>query len=78
MRQFPYLRKVLNYINLESEVDDFDKIHESIEKDIIFKGTNLWILMFAIIVASVGLNMNSTILLKEAVMQNFKKRNSTG
>jgi uncharacterized hydrophobic protein (TIGR00271 family) len=68
MRQFPYLRKVLNYINLESEVDDFDKIHESIEKDIIFKGTNLWILMFAIIVASVGLNMNSTAVIIGAML----------
>jgi uncharacterized hydrophobic protein (TIGR00271 family) len=68
MRQFPYLRKLMNYINLESEVDDFDKIHESIEKDIIFKGTNLWILMFAIIVASVGLNMNSTAVIIGAML----------
>lgn len=58
----------MNYINLESEVDDFDKIHETIEKDIIFKGTNLWILMFAIIVASVGLNMNSTAVIIGAML----------
>jgi uncharacterized hydrophobic protein (TIGR00271 family) len=68
MRQFPYLKKLFNYINLESEVDDFDKIHETIEKDIIFKGTNLWILMFAIIVASVGLNMNSTAVIIGAML----------
>lgn len=68
MKQFPLIRGLLNYINLESEVDDFDKIHESIEKDIIFKGTNLWILMFAIIVASVGLNMNSTAVIIGAML----------
>ena len=68
MKQFPLIRKVLKYISLESEVDDFDKIHESIEKDIIFKGTNLWILMFAIIVASVGLNMNSTAVIIGAML----------
>ena len=68
MKQFPLIRKVLNYINLESEVDDFDKIHASIEKEVIFKGTNLWILMFAIIVASVGLNMNSTAVIIGAML----------
>ena len=47
-------------MDLESDVDSFQKIHETIEKDVIFKGTNLWILIFAVIIASVGLNMNST------------------
>lgn len=63
-----FIRKVLHYINLESEVDDFDVIHETIQKEIIFKGTNLWILMFAIIVASVGLNMNSTAVIIGAML----------
>jgi len=60
--------KLLSYLDLESEVDDFDKIHQAIEKDIIFKGTNLWILVFAIIVASVGLNMNSTAVIIGAML----------
>lgn len=60
--------KILHLTNLESEVDDFDKIHETIEKDLIFKGTNLWILAFAIIVASVGLNMNSTAVIIGAML----------
>ena len=60
MKKDNFIIKVLSYFNLENELDDFDRIHESIKKDIVFKGTNLWILMFAIIVASVGLNMNST------------------
>jgi len=60
--------KILHLTNLDSEVDDFDKIHETIEKELIFKGTNLWILAFAIIVASVGLNMNSTAVIIGAML----------
>lgn len=61
-------KQLLHYLNLESEVEDFEKIHQTIEKDIIFKGTNLWILIFAIIVASVGLNMNSTAVIIGAML----------
>jgi uncharacterized hydrophobic protein (TIGR00271 family) len=60
--------KILSYIDLDSDVDDFDKIHETIEKEMIFKGTNLWILAFAIIVASVGLNVNSTAVIIGAML----------
>lgn len=62
------VEKLSHYINLSSEVDDYDKIHANIEKDIIFRGTNLWILMFAIIVASVGLNVNSTAVIIGAML----------
>ncbi len=61
-------RRLLRYFNLESEIEDYEKIHESIETDIIFKGTNLWILIFAIIVASIGLNMNSTAVVIGAML----------
>jgi uncharacterized hydrophobic protein (TIGR00271 family) len=63
-----FFSKILHLTNLESELDDYDKIHETIEKDLIFKGTNLWILAFAIIVASVGLNMNSTAVIIGAML----------
>lgn len=62
------LHKILQSLNLEGEVDDFEKIHETIQRDVVFKGTNLWILMFAIIVASVGLNMNSTAVIIGAML----------
>ena len=55
-------------MNMDGEIDDFDAIHASIEKDIVFKGTNLWILVFAIIMASVGLNMNSTAVVIGAML----------
>ncbi len=62
------LPKILYYFNLSRDIEDFNKIHETIEKDINFKGTNLWILGFAIIVASVGLNMNSTAVIIGAML----------
>lgn len=46
-------------MRLSYEKEDSQLIHESIEKGIVFRGTNFWILIFAIFIASVGLNMNS-------------------
>ncbi len=54
------IRKIMHSLKLDSDIEDCEVIHATIERDVIFKGTNLWILAFAIIVASVGLNMNST------------------
>lgn len=62
------MNKIIHYLNLDQDLDDFEKIHATIEKDIVFKGTNLWILVFAIIVASVGLNMNSTAVIIGAML----------
>ncbi len=61
-------RKILSYINLESDLENHDWIHEEIVKGITFRGTNLWILVFAIVVASVGLNMNSTAVIIGAML----------
>ncbi len=46
-------------INFSADVD-IDATQENIKKSIDFKGPNVWILAFAVIVASVGLNVNST------------------
>lgn len=62
------IQRIINYFRLESEVEDFSTIHNIIEKDVVFKGTNLWILMFAIFIASVGLNMNSTAVIIGAML----------
>lgn len=68
MKKDNFLSYIFSYFNLENELYDFTVIHENIRKDIVFKGTNLWILMFAIIVASVGLNMNSTAVIIGAML----------
>ncbi|WP_109829572.1 TIGR00341 family protein [Reichenbachiella versicolor] len=44
------------------------KTIEDISKGVEFKGTNLWILIFAIIIASVGLNVNSTAVIIGAML----------
>ena len=62
------LRKLIRYFNLENDLENDDTIHEVIVKDTEFKGTNLWILMFAIVVASVGLNMNSPAVIIGAML----------
>lgn len=60
--------KLFRYFNLQNELNDYEEIHNNIESDSTFRGTNLWILMFAILVASVGLNMNSTAVIIGAML----------
>lgn len=62
------LKKTFRYLSLDDETEDFKKIHTVIENGIIFRGSNLWILVFAIIIASVGLNMNSTAVIIGAML----------
>lgn len=62
------IRNLLRYTNLKGEIDGYEKIFETVNRGIVFRGTNLWILIFAIIVASVGLNMNSTAVIIGAML----------
>jgi len=62
------IEKLLQWFDLRSEMEGYDIIHENIESGIVFRGTNLWVLMFAIVVASVGLNMNSTAVIIGAML----------
>ncbi len=48
------------YFNLDSDKGNEADIIASITQGISFRGSNLWTLIFAIVVASVGLNVNST------------------
>ncbi|WP_310440744.1 TIGR00341 family protein [Sulfuricurvum sp.] len=59
------LRERLSLI--EDKADD-TVIDERIRNDIHMKGANLWILMFAIFVASIGLNVNSTAVIIGAML----------
>jgi uncharacterized hydrophobic protein (TIGR00271 family) len=51
----------------EGKEDELETI-EYIRKNVEFKGANLWILIFAILVASVGLNVNSTAVIIGAML----------
>ncbi len=51
----------------EGKEDDLETI-DYIQKNVEFRGANLWILIFAIFVASVGLNVNSTAVIIGAML----------
>lgn len=62
------MNKFLQSFNLRSELESYDIIYDNVNKGVPFKGTNLWVLFFAIIVASVGLNVNSTAVIIGAML----------
>ena len=62
------MRKFSDLFNLHEGEDDKAKTLESVKKNIDFKGANLWILACAIMVASVGLNVNSTAVIIGAML----------
>ncbi|WP_134090057.1 DUF389 domain-containing protein [Olivibacter sp. XZL3] len=60
--------KLIEKFSISSEREEYGLIHETVEKGIYFKGTNLWILIFAIVIACVGLNVNSTAVIIGAML----------
>ena len=60
--------KIVEFINLHSGEEDKKKVLENVFNNISFRGSNLWILACAIIIASVGLNVNSTAVIIGAML----------
>lgn len=58
---------LLTLVNIDADCDAEATI-ENIEKSVAFRGVNAWILVFAIVVASVGLNVNSTAVIIGAML----------
>jgi uncharacterized membrane protein len=54
--------------NLDEDKAEEQEIVLSIRKNVEFKGTNLWALIFAIFIASIGLNVNSTAVIIGAML----------
>jgi len=54
--------------NLDKERSEFEEIINAITKGIYFRGTNLWVLIFAVFIASIGLNLNSTAVVIGAML----------
>lgn len=54
--------------NLDTDQADEKETIEYIRKGVEFKGTNLWILIFAIFIASIGLNVNSPAVIIGAML----------
>ncbi|MBP8115192.1 MAG: TIGR00341 family protein [Chitinophagaceae bacterium] len=53
---------------LNAEKEELQTVVENIDNGVVFRGTNLWVLIFAIFVASLGLNVNSTAVIIGAML----------
>lgn len=53
---------------IDHEKEDLQTVVTNIDNGVVFKGTNLWVLIFAIFVASLGLNVNSTAVIIGAML----------
>jgi len=58
----------LDKFKLDLEREELQTVITSIENGVVFRGTNLWVLIFAIFVASLGLNVNSTAVIIGAML----------
>ena len=65
---FNYIRRTVDAFKLNNEKEEFELIYTSIDNGVVFKGTNLWILVFAIFIASLGLNVNSSAVIIGAML----------
>lgn len=59
---------IYDFINLHSGEEDKEKVLDNIKANTSFRGSNLWILACAIVIASVGLNVNSSAVIIGAML----------
>ncbi len=52
--------RIRNQFNFSEDDADESELIDTVRKSVSLRGANLWVLIFAIIIASVGLNINST------------------
>lgn len=62
------LNSFFSYINLSKGEEEKNKVLDFVKSNISFRGYNLWILACAIVVASIGLNVNSTAVIIGAML----------
>lgn len=60
--------KFLDNFKILDEREDYENVTTAIDKGVVFQGTNLWVLIFAIFIASLGLNVNSTAVIIGAML----------
>ena len=63
-----FRRFVRGRFDLSEDKASESEVIENIRKGIEFKGTNLWVLVFATFIASLGLNVNSTAVIIGAML----------
>jgi len=63
------IKRILTiHFDLRQEKEDEQETIDSLKKGVEFRGTNLWVLIFAIFLASLGLNTNSTAVIIGAML----------
>ena len=62
------MNSFFNFINLQNGEESKSKVLENVTSNISFRGSNLWILACAIMIASIGLNVNSTAVIIGAML----------
>jgi len=60
--------RVLERFALGADAASQEEVNSNVRKGIMIKGTNLWVLIFAIFIASLGLNTNSTAVIIGAML----------
>lgn len=60
--------RVLERFALGADAASQEEVNSNIHKGIMIRGTNLWVLIFAIFIASLGLNTNSTAVIIGAML----------
>jgi len=62
------LLHIRGYLNLRPHKENEQAIIDRVNAGITFRGGNLWVLIFAILIASLGLNVNSTAVIIGAML----------
>ena len=60
--------RILERFALGADAASQEEVNSNVHKGIMIKGTNLWVLIFAIFIASLGLNTNSTAVIIGAML----------
>jgi uncharacterized hydrophobic protein (TIGR00271 family) len=62
------ISKASKLFSLHLDNEEEVKVIEAVKRNVEFSGTNLWVLMLAIFIASIGLNVNSTAVIIGAML----------
>ena len=62
------MNNILRLFKLRREKENFKEVVDHIYRNVSYTGTNLWVLVFAIFIASLGLNVNSTAVVIGAML----------
>ncbi len=57
-----------NFLDIRDDMMSYEEIDEMMQENTIIHGPNMWILMLAILIASIGLNVNSTAVIIGAML----------